>query len=162
MEQHIGETFEGVVSGVTNFGMFVELPNTIEGLVHIQAMTDDFYRYDEANYQLMGERTKQQFRIGDVVEIKVTGVNIDEKTIDFAVVGMPERQPKKRFESKTIRSSGGRPGQKRDDKKDDRRGKSKRPSKPKDQSKGKGFALKDKKDKPPFHKAVSNKKRKRK
>jgi len=162
MEQHIGETFEGVVSGVTNFGMFVELPNTIEGLVHIQAMTDDFYRYDEANYQLMGERTKQQFRIGDVVEIKVTGVNIDEKTIDFAVVGMPERQQKKRFESKTIRSSGGRPGQKRDDKKDDRRGKSKRPSKPKDQSKGKGFALKDKKDKPPFHKAVSNKKRKRK
>jgi ribonuclease R len=57
MEQHIGETFEGVVSGVTNFGMFVELPNTIEGLVHIQAMTDDFYRYDEANYQLIGERT---------------------------------------------------------------------------------------------------------
>ncbi|MDI3233531.1 ribonuclease R [Exiguobacterium antarcticum] len=162
MEQHIGETFEGVVSGVTNFGMFVELPNTIEGLVHIQAMTDDFYRYDEANYQLMGERTKQQFRIGDVVEIKVTGVNIDEKTIDFAVVGMPERQPKKRFESKTIRSTGGRPGPKRDEKKDDRRGgKSKRPGKPNEQSKGKGFAGKDKKDKPPFHKAVSNKKRKR-
>ncbi len=161
MEQHIGETFEGVVSGVTNFGMFVELPNTIEGLVHIQAMTDDFYRYDEANYQLIGERTKQQFRIGDVVEIKVTNVNIDERTIDFSVVGMPERQPKKRFESKTIRSSGGRPGQKRDDKKkDDRRGK-KRSGKS-DQSKGKGFSLKNKKDKPPFHKAVSNKKRKRK
>jgi len=161
MEQHIGETFEGVVSGVTNFGMFVELPNTIEGLVHIQAMTDDFYRYDEANYQLIGERTKQQFRIGDVVEIKVTNVNIDERTIDFSVVGMPERQPKKRFESKTIRSSGGRPGQKRNDKKkDDRRGK-KRSGKS-DQSKGKGFSLKNKKDKPPFHKAVSNKKRKRK
>ncbi|WP_114570153.1 ribonuclease R [Exiguobacterium flavidum] len=159
MEQHIGDTFEGVVSGVTNFGMFVELPNTIEGLVHIQAMTDDFYRYDEANYQLIGERTKQQFRIGDTVEIKVTGVNIDEKTIDFVVVGMPERENKRRFESKTIRSSGGRPGQKRDDK--DGKKPRGRGGKPKDQSKGRGFAKKDAKDKPPFHKGVSGKKKKK-
>lgn len=91
MQQYIGEEYEGVISGVMNFGMFVELPNTIEGLVHISNMTDDHYQYHERHMSLIGERTANVFRIGDPVEVKVLDVNIGEKLIDFQVVGMPER-----------------------------------------------------------------------
>lgn len=91
MQKYIGETYEGVISGVMNFGMFVELPNTIEGLVHVSGMTDDHYQYHERHMALIGERTGKVFRIGDPVEVTVTGVNVEERLIDFQVVGMPER-----------------------------------------------------------------------
>ena len=68
MEDKIGETFQGVVSGVTNFGVFVELENTIEGLVHVSYLTDDYYRYDERQYAMIGERTGNVIRIGDELE----------------------------------------------------------------------------------------------
>lgn len=96
MQQHIGDTFEGVISGVMNFGMFVELPNTIEGLVHVNNLTDDFYNFNERNMAMMGERTGKVFRIGDTVEIEVKDVNLDERLIDFKVVGMPESKREKR------------------------------------------------------------------
>jgi ribonuclease R len=88
MLERIGEEFEGVISGVTSFGIFVELPNTIEGLVHISYLTDDYYHYHEKAYALIGERTGKQFRIGDVVQVRVSNVNVDERAIDFEIVGM--------------------------------------------------------------------------
>ncbi|WP_332629983.1 ribonuclease R [Halalkalibacter flavus] len=92
MEDKIGETFTGMISGVTNFGMFVELDNTIEGLVHVSYLTDDYYHYDEKQYAMIGERTGKTFRIGDEIEVKVTNVNVDEASIDFEVVGMKPRE----------------------------------------------------------------------
>jgi ribonuclease R len=88
MLERIGEEFEGVISGVTSFGIFVELPNTIEGLVHVSYLTDDYYHYHEKMYALVGERTGKQFRIGDVVQVRVSNVNVDERAIDFEIVGM--------------------------------------------------------------------------
>ncbi|CAM2871404.1 ribonuclease R [Salinicoccus roseus] len=96
MIQHVGETYEGVISGVMNFGMFVELPNTIEGLVHVSYMTDDHYQYQERHMALIGDRTGTVYRIGDPVEVEVLSVNLEERLIDFKVVGMPERQPRER------------------------------------------------------------------
>ncbi|RIO70438.1 RNB domain-containing ribonuclease, partial [Mammaliicoccus sciuri] len=89
MVQHIGETFEGIISSVANFGMFIELPNTIEGMVHVSNMTDDYYHFDERQMAMIGERQAKVFRIGDPVEIKVINVDVDERMIDFQIVGMP-------------------------------------------------------------------------
>lgn len=89
MIQHIGDEFEGIVSSVANFGMFIELPNTIEGMVHISNMTDDYYNFDERQMALIGERQAKVFRIGDEVKVKVTHVDVDERMIDFQIVGMP-------------------------------------------------------------------------
>ena len=88
MEDKIGEEYDGIISSVTNFGMFVELPNTIEGLVHVSYMTDDYYRYDERHYAMIGERTGNVFRIGDEITVRVVKVNKDERSIDFEIVGM--------------------------------------------------------------------------
>ncbi|GAB7386654.1 ribonuclease R [Bacillaceae bacterium] len=95
MQQHIGEEFEGLISGVTSFGMFVELPNTIEGLVHISYLTDDYYHYDERQYALIGERTGKMYRIGDMVKVRVVDVNVAERTIDFELVGLSKRKERK-------------------------------------------------------------------
>ncbi|NJI15908.1 S1 RNA-binding domain-containing protein, partial [Staphylococcus agnetis] len=89
MIQHLGDEFEGVVSSVANFGMFVELPNTIEGMVTIQNMSDDYYHFDERQMALIGERKAAVYRIGDVIKVKVIHVDIDERQIDFQIVGMP-------------------------------------------------------------------------
>lgn len=83
MEKHVGMTAYGVISSVTKFGFFVELENTIEGLVHIQTLKDDYYVYDPVYHQLIGERTKKKFVLGQKVKIKVTGADKDAKTIDF-------------------------------------------------------------------------------
>ncbi|WP_067727163.1 ribonuclease R [Oceanobacillus damuensis] len=93
MKDKIGEEFTGVISSVTNFGMFIELENTIEGLVHISYLTDDYYHFDERSHALIGERTANVYRIGEEVEVKVVGVNTDEHTVDFELVGLPK--PKK-------------------------------------------------------------------
>ncbi len=91
MSNKIGETFTGIISSVTNFGLFVELENTIEGLVHVSYLTDDYYRFDERQYAMIGERTGQVFRIGDEIEVRVATVNVDEASIDFEIVGMKPR-----------------------------------------------------------------------
>lgn len=83
MQDEIGEVFTGVISSVTNFGLFVELENTVEGLVHVSYLTDDYYHYDERSQALIGERTGNIYRIGEEVKVKVTSVNLDEHTIDF-------------------------------------------------------------------------------
>ncbi|HDV6100736.1 TPA: ribonuclease R [Staphylococcus pseudintermedius] len=109
MIQHIGDEFEGVISSVANFGMFVELPNTIEGMVNMQNMSDDYYHFDERQMALIGERKAKVYRIGDVVKVKVIHVDVDERQIDFQIVGMPidvsskrERDPRgKTIQAKT-------------------------------------------------------------
>ncbi|ADU95512.1 ribonuclease R [Geobacillus sp. Y412MC52] len=95
MEDKIGMEFDGIISSVTNFGLFVELPNTIEGLVHVSYLTDDYYRYDERHYALIGERTGKMYRIGDEITVRVINVNKDERIVDFEVVGMKGRRPPK-------------------------------------------------------------------
>ncbi|CAB3390842.1 ribonuclease R [Kyrpidia spormannii] len=86
MLDKVGETFEGIVSGVTSFGLFVELENSVEGLVHISYLTDDYYRFDDRQFALIGERTGRNFRIGDRVKVLVAGADKEERTIDFRLV----------------------------------------------------------------------------
>lgn len=93
MEDKIGEVYTGVISSVTNFGMFVELENTVEGLIHVSFLTDDYYHFDERAYALIGERTAKMYRIGDEVKIKVASVNLDEYTVDFELYD--QEKPKK-------------------------------------------------------------------
>ena len=88
MLDKIGEEFEGVISSVTNFGLFVELENTIEGLVHVSYMNDDYYRFDDRQMMMIGEHTGKQFRLGDEVTVKVAAVKPEESAIDFELVGM--------------------------------------------------------------------------
>ncbi|HEX7056322.1 MAG TPA: ribonuclease R [Bacilli bacterium] len=92
MLDKVGEEFEGIISGVTNFGIFVELHNTVEGLIRLSGMTDDYYHYHEAHHALVGERTSKVYRIGDEVKVRVANVNVDEHTIDFQMV---ESKPRK-------------------------------------------------------------------
>ncbi|GIN70864.1 ribonuclease R [Bacillus sp. J14TS2] len=100
MEDKIGEEFDGMISSITNFGLFVELPNTIEGLVHVSYMTDDYYHYDERHLAMIGERTGTVFRIGDEITVRVINVNKDEHDIDFEIVGMKKKRPKQEDETK--------------------------------------------------------------
>ncbi|MCK8823987.1 ribonuclease R [Fuchsiella alkaliacetigena] len=83
MEGKEGETYTGIISGMMSFGFFVELPNTIEGLVHVSNLTDDYYIYHEEQQAFIGERTKNIYRLGDEVEIEVDRVNIVDRQIDF-------------------------------------------------------------------------------
>ena len=87
MADHIGEEFDGVVSGVTAFGMFVELPNGVEGLVHISSLVDDYYDFVEEEYALVGNHTQNKYRLGDKVRIEVLQVNLEEVSIDFIMAG---------------------------------------------------------------------------
>lgn len=88
MEQFIGQEFEGVISGVTNWGFYVELPNTVEGLVHINELRDDYYVFSEERYELTGEMTGKTYKLGEVIRVQVTGCDRFAKTIDF----IPARQ----------------------------------------------------------------------
>ncbi len=85
MEDHIGEVYEGMISGVTNFGMFVELDNLVEGMIRL-ADLDDFYTLDEKTLTYTGERKKKKYRIGDRVVVKVIHASKEEKTIDFELI----------------------------------------------------------------------------
>jgi len=86
MMEHIGETFEGVISGVTSWGMYVELPNTIEGMIRVSEMNDDYYIYDEERYQMIGEHTKKVYKLGQMVTVEVVSADKIQRTIDFALV----------------------------------------------------------------------------
>jgi ribonuclease R len=89
MMDKIGEEFDGYISGVTNFGIFVELVEVyVDGLVHITALGNDYYHFDAAHHRLMGERTRQIYRLGDKVRVRVMRVDLDETKIDFELVGM--------------------------------------------------------------------------
>lgn len=85
MEEHIGEVFEGVVSGITSWGLYVELENTVEGLVHIASIPDDYYLYDENNYELVGKDSGKKYLLGQKVVVKVKGVDRMIGTVDFTI-----------------------------------------------------------------------------
>ena len=86
MDQHIGEVFEGVISSITKWGMYIELENTIEGLIHVTNMMDDHYDYVEERFEMVGEHTKKVYKLGQTVNIKVLGTDEMQRTIDFGLV----------------------------------------------------------------------------
>lgn len=87
MSERIGRIYDGVISGVTAHGFYVELPNTVEGMVHINSLEDDYYIFDEAHYELYGETTNKSYKLGQTVTVEVVDTDKLLKTIDFEVVG---------------------------------------------------------------------------
>lgn len=117
MLPYVGQEFDGTISGVTSFGMFVQLENGIEGLVHISSLLDDYYRYDEEHFALVGEHGGKSYRLGSPVRIKVFHVSVEERKIDFTlpefetfVTARKETVPsdKKRTPKKQTVKKGGR------------------------------------------------------
>lgn len=97
MQQHVGDHFQGVITGVTAFGLFIELSEIyVEGLLHISALSNDYYHFDAVNHSLQGERFGMSYQLGDTVEIVVTRVDLDERKIDFDLVADPESERKTR------------------------------------------------------------------
>jgi ribonuclease R len=87
MQDKVGKEFDGIISGVTEFGLFVEIiENKCEGLVATRDMLDDFYEYDEDNYCLIGRHTKNKFQLGDPIRIIVLRTNLSKKQLDFAII----------------------------------------------------------------------------
>lgn len=85
MMDHVGEEFTGMISGVTSFGLFVQLPNMIEGLVHISDISGDYYNYDERTMSLIGQKSKKRYRIGDEITVVVKSASKEESFIDFEI-----------------------------------------------------------------------------
>ena len=86
MSYHLGEEFEGIISGVTGWGLYVELPNTVEGLVHVNTLRDDYYVFNQESYELCGEMTKKVYKLGDKVRVRVAEADKMLKTVDFELV----------------------------------------------------------------------------
>lgn len=142
MLSKIGETFKGVITSVTNFGMFVQLENTVEGLVHISNMTDDYYEFNERDMLMIGQRTGMVFRIGERVEVKVIGSDTDNYKIDFELVADESKKPEKSKQNDKKkskgRSRGGNKGGKGPRGKHPAKGKKPGRDKPKGDAKGQG------------------------
>ncbi|MDQ1911395.1 ribonuclease R [Paenibacillus sp. GD4] len=94
MMDKVGQEFDGIISSVTGFGMFVELDNTVEGLIRLSDLTDDYYHFHDAQHALIGERSSKIYRLGDEVKVRVARVSMEEKTIDFEMVDMKPRKTK--------------------------------------------------------------------
>lgn len=94
MEKHIGEEYDGIVSSITNFGMFIELPSTIEGLVHFADMGNEYFIYNESNKTLIGEKTGRVFKMGDKVRVKAIYASKMEKVIDFKLIDKKDKKDK--------------------------------------------------------------------
>ena len=113
MLEHIGEEYDGYISGVTNFGVYVELPNGVEGMVAIETLKDDYYEFQEGRYAVVGMRSRKQYRLGDKLRIKVENVNIEERNIDFTLVeknGKTNQNNSGKQKSKTRLSAAGKLG----------------------------------------------------
>lgn len=87
MSKHLGEVFDGVISGVTKYGIYVELENTVEGLIHVTDLIDDYYIFDENSYSLIGETTKKVYKLGQKIRVEVETVDPVLKTIQFVLEG---------------------------------------------------------------------------
>lgn len=83
MENHIGERFEGVISGITAWGIYVELPNTVEGLIHVSSLNGDYYYYDETNYEMVGRDTGRKYKLGEKIAVVVESTDRFARTVDF-------------------------------------------------------------------------------
>ena len=86
MESRIGNEYEGVISGITKWGIYVELPNTVEGMIHVSKLPGDYFYYREETYEMVGEATGKVYKLGDVLKVRVTGTDKFQKSIDFALV----------------------------------------------------------------------------
>ena len=86
MKKFINHEFEGVISGITSWGMYVELPNTVEGMIGVASLKGDYFYYDEEKYQMIGEHTKKTFNLGQTVRVVVMNADMLTKTIDFELV----------------------------------------------------------------------------
>ncbi len=97
-KEHVGESYTGVVVGVTNFGVFLELPNAVEGLMHVSHLVDDYYLYIEDQLMLMGKHSRKRYRMGDRVEVKILAANPTQRQIDLipADMPMPEVEPEEK------------------------------------------------------------------
>ncbi|MBU6509644.1 MAG: ribonuclease R [Gammaproteobacteria bacterium] len=90
MQDKLGEEFDGLITGVTPFGVFVQLKNLyVEGLVHVTSLPSDYYDHDAVGHRLVGERSGRVFRLTDAVRVRVVNVNLEERKIDFELAGMP-------------------------------------------------------------------------
>ena len=85
MEKHIGEKYQGIISSVVSFGMFIQLPNLIEGLVKVEDLKDDYYYYDEATFSFRGKKNKKGYRLGDTVTVIVKSASKEKHTVDFEI-----------------------------------------------------------------------------
>jgi len=83
---HLQEEFDGVISGVSAWGIYVELPNTVEGLVHITSLQEDYFEYNESAYEIVGVHTGKTYKLGETVRIRVTGADKMTLTVDFELV----------------------------------------------------------------------------
>jgi ribonuclease R len=119
MLPQVGEEFDAVVSSVTKFGLFIELPNTVEGLVHISTMDDDYYNFIEQYLAMVGEHSKRTYRIGQPVRVKLMNVDVDQHQIDFKLLpddntptsdlgDLVERKPRRNFRNNRNQQHGGR------------------------------------------------------
>ncbi|MDH5649503.1 MAG: VacB/RNase II family 3'-5' exoribonuclease, partial [Gammaproteobacteria bacterium] len=126
MMDKVGEEYDGVISGVTSFGLFVELKEIfVEGLVHVTELGNDYYHFEAGKHRMVGERTRHTYRLGDQVRVKVMRVDLDEARIDFGLVGQVPRQKAGRGKSDVSRSG-------------EKKGKGKRTGKRKSESERKG------------------------
>ncbi len=101
MQEHVGDSFNGIISGVTGFGLFVELADIyVEGLIHITALTSDYYRFDAVRQQLTGENSGRIYRLGDSIRVTVARVDLDERKIDF-VLAKDETSPPTKSKAKS-------------------------------------------------------------
>lgn len=83
MSRHIGEIYEGVISGITAYGLYVELPNTVEGMIHVTSLNDDYYYYDDEHYEMVGQDSGNVYKLGEKVMIQVIKADMQSRTIDF-------------------------------------------------------------------------------
>ncbi|WP_299204709.1 ribonuclease R [uncultured Amphritea sp.] len=116
MQDHVGDVFSGVISTVTNFGLFIELDDTqVEGLVHVTALNNDYYQFDAAQQRLVGERTHASFGIGDKINIRVVRVDMDQRKIEFElavkdeVQSAPKPRKRKGGRGKSVKGAGKAP-----------------------------------------------------
>ena len=114
MLDKIGDTFHGVISGVTGFGLFVELNEVyVEGLVHVTALNSDYYHFDAQHHRLTGENSGNTYKLGDAIEVVVARVDLDERKIDFALPKIEKKPKKKPFKKKPSKSSKRKPRKKK-------------------------------------------------
>ena len=86
MKPYVGDVFQAKISGVTNFGIFVQLDNSVEGLAHISTLIDDFYQFQPESYSLIGEHTRKVYRLGQDIKVRLTRVSVEDRQIDFEVM----------------------------------------------------------------------------
>jgi Exoribonuclease R len=108
MQDHIGEKYEGIITGVQGYGFYVELPNTVEGLVRISSLTDDYYSFNPDRMELVGQRKKRMYRLGMKVNVVVLGASKEDSTIDFGLTGkngkvlVVHKDPKMRRDARKV------------------------------------------------------------